>query len=1186
MKKSYDLLCVAQQRWKKTIRIMKLTVGLILFTLFTASAVSSYSQTARISLNMNNATIVDIFREIERNSEFGFFFKSEELNLENKKSIRVSDATIDEVLKKVLDENCTYKIVDKNIVVTIENPIATMQQGKKVTGKISDKSGGSLPGVSVVVKGTTNGVITDAGGNYTISGVPDNATLQFMFVGMKTQEVVVGSKGTINIVLEEENIGIEEVVVVGYGTVKKSDITGALVSVSEKTMKERPVQNAVQAIQGKVAGVDIVSNVRPGEVASVTIRGTRSISATNSPLYVVDGIILMGSLNDINPNDISSMEILKDASATAIYGARGANGVVLITTKQGKKGKLSVNYDMTTSFDNIHSTTDWAGSGEAMDRMRLAEINGGTYKLGTTSLSYPDPQADINKFGNSDVTTINAIRSGYEWNDPGTFSSVKTRAATPEEIAKGYPAQVPLYNPGNIPSTDWQDILTRTGITQNHLLSLSAGNETSRLYISLGYYDNNGTQKNQEYSRFTTKINGDITPVKWMVVGASINASMTSQQYGVINRSGSATGPQDAYGMALGQYRMAQPYDANGDMILYPGNNKSGPTWNPLIDMENSDDDRRSVNINANLYAEIKFTPWLKYRMNFGSGFRYQRNGAWQGSQSTLRRTATPQTSAASYSTSDNFQYMLENLLYFDKTYDQHTFGATLLQSVQKNRTESANMSASKIIYDSSQWYNLGANLNGNPDSYGTGFTENSLMSYMVRLNYSFKNKYLFTATGRNDGASVLAPGHKWSFFPSGAVAWKMHEESFLKPVSWINELKLRLGYGVVGNSAVGAYSTSGPLTQYKYAFGDIAAIGYNPYNMPNPDMQWETTAQTNLGIDFSVLKSRLSGTIELYHSNTDNILMDRSIPAIVGFPFITGNIGKMMNKGIELSLSSINVQSDQFRWTTDFNWTANHEEIVELVNGKEDMKGNNWYIGYPLQVFRTYEVDGLWQDTPEDKAEIAKWSANGYNFAPGQYKPVEQGTPNNKLEDNDKVIRGTVRPKWIAGMTNTFNYKDFELSFMVYSRVGQKYFSSLQPGGSGGGSFVGYVRSESSGNFWSPTNTGAKWPQPTTNPKASNADINRAMFINDGSFVAVRNISLAYNFPAKILEKCHIKSFQLYGQMLNPFLWGGDVVKAGINPDDTNGWTNVNSVGDPTGGSNNNTMVIKSYVLGVRIGL
>ena len=1171
------------------VRIMKL-VTLFLFVAVMHVAAATYSQTTKLKIVGQNLSLGEILDRIENQSDFSFFFNANQIDLSKRMDISADNQLISKVLDEVLiGSGLTYTINNKLIVIHKPGESLSMmnsQQGNKVTGKVIDASGMALPGVSIVVKGTANGTITNVDGDYSLSNVPTNGTIIFSFVGMKMEEVPVGNKSVINLTMTEESIGLDEVVAVGYGTAKRSDITGALTRVSEKTIKERPVQNAIQAMQGKAAGVDIVSNVRPGEVASVTIRGTRSISASNSPLYVVDGIILMGSINDVNPNDIASMEILKDASATAIYGSRGANGVILITTKKGSKGQLSVNYDATTSFENIHSLTDWATSGEAIDRMRLAEINGATYKLGTAALGYPDPQADINKFGNSDAATIAAIRQAYEWNDPGTFASVKTRAATAEELAKGWPAQVPVYNSANIPTTDWQDILTRTGITQNHQLSLSAGNETSRLYVSFGYYNNEGTQKNQGYNRYTTKINGDINPVKWMTVGASLNASMTRQQYGTINRSGSATGPQDAYGMALSQYRMAQPYDENGVMIQYPGNNQGAPTWNPLIDLENTDDERRAVNLQANLYSEIKFTPWLKYRMNFGSGFRYQRNGAWQGSQSTLRRKALPQTSAASYGTSENFQYMLENLLYFDKTFGIHTVGATLLQSVQNNRSENSSINASKIIYDSSMWYNLAANLNGNPDSYGTGFSENSLMSYMARFNYSLMNRYLFTATGRYDGASVLAPGNKWDFFPSFALAWKMQEEEFLKPLTWINELKLRAGYGVVGNSAVGAYSTSGPLSQYKYAFGDIAAIGYNPYNMPNPDMKWETTAQTNFGIDYALLNNRISGTIELYQSNTSNILMDRNIPAITGFPFITGNIGKMRNQGIEISVSTVNVQTKKLRWTTDLNWSKNNEEIVELVNGKEDMKGNNWYIGQPLQVFRTYEVDGLWQNNEADLAEIAKWKANGYNFEPGQYKPVEQGTPNYRLEDDDKVIRGTVRPKWVAGITNSVTYGDFEVSAFVYARIGQNYFSSLIPGGSGGGSYVGYVRSEDPSNFWSPENTGARWPQPTTNPKASNADVNRATFINDGSFVAVRNISLSYSIPNSVLERFKVKKFQVYGQVINPFLFGGDVVKAGINPDDTNGWTSVNSIGDPTGGSNNNTMVIRSFVLGVRVGL
>jgi TonB-dependent starch-binding outer membrane protein SusC len=1079
--------------------------------------------------------------------------------------------------------NFSKRMVLFLLVIVLSGAQLTAQ---KVTGKVTDDTGQPVPGVNVIVKGTTTGVITDFDGVFSIT--PRNLKtdiLVFSFLGMKSQEIPVNGQTAIEVVLKPENVEIEEVVAVGYGVVRKSDVTGALTSVTEKTIKERPLQNAVQAMQGKAAGVDIVSNVRPGEVASISIRGTRSINGSNSPLFVVDGIIMMGTINDINPNDIASIEILKDASATAIYGSRGANGVVLVTTKSGKKGNVQVNYDASLSVDNINSLTDWASAGEALDRYRVAGINGGTYKSGSTAMLYPDPAADIQMFGNSDVMTTAALRSGYEWNDPGTFTSVKTRAATEAEKAKGWPAQVPVYNAGNIPTTDWIGLLTKPSDTQNHLISVTAGSPVSKLYLSVGYLNNNGTQQNQSYKRYTIRMNGDITPFEWLNVGASLSVSRSTQEYGTINRTGSATGPKDAYGTALSQYVMAQPYDANNNLIEFPGNNSTTPVWNPLIDIKEAEDSRVATNFNGNVYGEIKFTPWLKYRMNFGSGLRNYHNATFQSSSSTLLRKANPPTSTASYESGEIFQYMIENLLYFDRAYKEHTFGVTLLQSAQKYQSESSNLSASKILYNASKWYNLAANLNGKPDGYGTGFTESALQSYMARFNYSFMNRYLLTATGRWDGSSVLATGHKWDFFPSFALAWKVREESFIKPINVISDLKLRLGYGVTGNSGVGSYTTMGPLTQYNYVFGTSAAIGYIPYMMANPALGWEKTAQWNAGIDFGVLKNRISGTVEYYQSNTRDILMTRDIPVVTGYSSIWYNIGKMKNTGIEISLSTINIDRRGFRWVTDLNWSANKEQIVELVNGKQDMKSNGWFIGHPLQVFRNYKVDGLWQDTPEDQAEIAKWLTNGYTFTPGQYKPVEQGTPDYKLTDDDMVILGSNRPKWVAGMTNTFSYKNFELSCFVYARIGQYYFSSLQPGGSTGGSFVGYVRHMDISRFWSPDNTDAVWPRLTTAAKQSVTAVNQAKYINDGSFVAVRNISLAYNFPTKILSRISIRNLQLYTQVLNPFLFGGAVVKAGINPDDTNGWTSVNSVGDPTGGANNNTMIIRSMVLGLRVG-
>lgn len=1037
-------------------------------------------------------------------------------------------------------------------------PLAMFAQ-VKVSGTVRDAAGGPLPGASVIQKGTSKGTAADQDGKFNLEVSSENSVLQVTFLGFETQEVKVGTQRTFSFVLKEGASAMDEVVVIGYGTQKKSDVAGAIVSINEKSITSRPVQNAIQALQGKAAGVDIVSNVRPGEVANVTIRGVRSMYATNDPLYVVDGIILMGSLNDINPNDIASVEILKDASATAIYGSRGANGVILVTTKSGKKGKVEIAYDGSVTFDKINSLTEWATAGEALDRYRQAYINANAYKASGVTYTEPTLAADLAMFGNSDAAVIAAINKGYEG---GT------------------------YNSANIPTTDWVGLLTRTGMTQNHQVSVSAGTDISKLYVSIGYYDNKGTQLNQGYKRTTAKINAEISPKKWITAGIAMNLANGVQDYGTINRSGSATGAKDLYGLALSQIIMAQPYDENGDYIKYPGGNSTTPLYNPMIDINESSDQRNSTNIQTNLFGEIKFTPWLKYRVNYGLNLNNYTRGTWQSSQSTLRRYTDGAGSAASYQTSKTKQWLVENLLYFDKTFGVHAISATLMQSAQKNQTEGSYLSSSKILTDASKWYNLSANLVGTPDSYSTNYSGSQIVSFMGRLNYSLMNKYILTATMRYDGASVLATGNKWASFPSVAGVWKMQEEDFMQNVTWIDELKLRAGYGVTGNAAISPYTSTGPLSTYNYVFGTSPAVSYLPYQMKNSSVTWERTAQTNIGIDFLLLNGRIGGSFEWYNSDTYGLLMERTLPSIVGYPFIVDNIGKSNNKGVEITLNTKNIVTKDFMWSTDLSWTRNKEKLVELVNGKEDMSGNGWYIGYPQRVFRTYIVDGLWQDTEEDKAEIAKWAANGYKFAPGQYKPVEQGVADYKLTNDDKKIVGTDRPDWIAGMTNTFSYKNFELSCFIYARIGQEYFSSLQPGGSTGGQYVGYVRKAALSEFWTPQNPNAQWPMLTSTPAAvSTTDINQAMYINDGSFVTVRNIALSYNVPTSLLNKIDVNRLQLYTQVMNPFMWGGKCVKNGINPDDTNAWTSVNSVGDPTGGTNNNTMMVTSFVVGCRIG-
>jgi len=1078
--------------------------------------------------------------------------------------------------------------------IKVEN--GAPQPQSAVKGKVADQSGTPIPGVSVFVKGTTTGTTTDIDGNFSLETPSDARILVFSFVGMKKQEITIGSKTTFNITLEEETIGLEDVVVVGYGTVKKSDVTGAVARISEETMKERPVSNVLQAMQGKAAGIDITSNIKPGELPQITIRGNRSLTASNSPLYVIDGIpFAAGNVADINPNDIASVEILKDASATAIYGSRGANGVILISTKRGEKGKLTISYDATVSLDWYKSLTDWMNGGEYVDRWRLGLMNGGLYgnekftNLNTpVQLGYPDPDLDISKFSlAADGVARESVLMGYEWEGGEIGGTVKKRVTTAEEKAMGWPDQVPVYNSANIRSYNWGKDALRQGINQTHQISLSAGNEMSRIYLSLAALDQLGVQKDQDYQRYNVNLNGEITPQKWITIGTSINASMSLQNFGIQGPNTSNTGSKDLYSRANDQFPYALPKDANGVWIKNPGGNLS--LWNPLIDIDQSLNERRSTAIYANMFGEIRLMPWLKYRLNFGVQYRQNRSGAWTGPNATSHLTNRPST--ASYNTDQRFTWVAENLLFFNKKFGTaHDLGLTLLQSAQQYRQEGVNISATSMIYDIALWYDIASNTNGKPGVYGTNFTENKLMSYMGRVNYTFSNKYLLTATGRWDGASVLAPGNKWDFFPSFSLAWKMQEENFIKSLSFVNELKIRAGYGVTGNAAVDPYTTSGPLSRNPYVFLAVPAIGYLPQQVPNPFLKWEKTAQINIGLDFGFINNRITGSIELYKSNTSDLLLNKTLPAVSGFVAKVENVGKTTNKGIEITLNTVNLKKNDFEWSSTINWSANREEVTELLKGVNYMiiNGNRVEIGHPTQIYYQYQNDGIWQNTDADKAEMAKFNANGHKFYPGTIKVVDQKTvdTNNdgvkdagdyKISGDDYVILGSNRPKWTAGITNTFSYKNFDLSFFVFARIGQMYFGGY-PNSYGGVFPNGRVEN----NVWSWTNPNGRWPMPNL---GNVENFTTSMQYNTGSYVAVRNISLTYNFPEKMLTPIHLSRLSLFGQVINPFLFGGDVVKLGLNPEDNTNWDVASSNGSPLGGMNNNTIQPQSFVFGLRAG-
>lgn len=1069
----------------------------------------------------------------------------------------------------------------------------------KVTGTVVDVNDEPVIGASVIIQGTSQGAVTDLDGHFSIPSVPSKATLVVSYIGMRTQSVAVNGQSSINIKMQDDSETLDELVVVGYGQMRKSDLTGAMSRITSKTLEERPVQNALQAMQGKTAGVDITTNNRPGELGDIRVRGNRSLLADNAPLYVVDGIPLTaGSMADINPSDIESIEVLKDASATAIYGSRGANGVVLVTSKKGKEGRVSINYDGSYTWSSLHSTTDYMNAGQLMDYYRQSAITGGTYNGAYGTAPDPDRDRAITGMG-SEAWTHRVMSTAYAYNADGTL---QMRNATAEEIAAGYAEQVPVYDSSKMFSQDWGDLTTRTGFTHNHQVSLSSGSERSNLYMSFGYLSQDVPLKDQDYERFTVNLNGEIKPLDFLTVGMGLNGSHSIKNYGIVSNF-SNTVAKDSYGLAMNIMPWVPAFNEDGSYLVGTTNGQAG--HNIASDIDHSTNEYRYYGANLSSYFEVAFGKlWsvldgLRWRTNFGTQFRQSRYGSYYDEEwSNVYGFDSTEPKVGFNDQSTNMSWTLENLIYYDKEIVKgHRLGVTLMQSAEKFRTEGINIRAYEIVYPTSMWYDLG-NSNKDKVSYGTNFSNWTRASWMARLNYSLMDRYLLTLTGRYDGASVLAEGKKWDFFPSAALAWKINEENFLKDVRWLDQLKLRMGYGVTGNSSVSPYSTAGSVTSTyaKIPFGYGGSVsntnGAKPDVMPNYNLGWEKTASTNFGIDFSVLNNRIYGSLEYYVAKTSDVIMNRSIPVITGYAQIRSNIGKTQNKGFEATINAVPVKTKAFTWETSVSFTTNKEKIIELSGGKVDEPGNNWFIGSPLNVYFDYKYDRIWQDTDEDKMMMAAYNANKMTFLPGQYKIVDQpmilvdaGTEGahkftyngkdyyyadngfGKFDNNDKVIYQK-SPKLSFGWTNTIAYKDWALSVFMYGRFGNNYYGLTQT-----------IGRRIENDTWSPTNTGAKFAQPTTATRTTSYDYVRNY--TKGNMVIVRNISLNYNLPKSLTTKFGANTASAYVQVLNPFLFGGELVKAGINPDDITGWDASNHIG----GQTNNTCITRSFVLGVRLG-
>jgi TonB-linked SusC/RagA family outer membrane protein len=1012
-------------------------------------------------------------------------------------------------------------------------------QNKVVKGTITDVSGLPIPGVNVIIKGTKTGVSTDIDGKYVISVAPGQV-LVFSATGSKTVEKTVGQSSVENAVLLDDVSQLNEVVVVGYGSVKKSDVTGAIVSVSAEKLTSRPVTNALQGLQGKAAGVDIKSSERPGTIGTVRIRGQRSLTATSDPLYVVDGVPLMStsSIETLNPRDIASIDILKDASATAIYGSRGANGVIIVTTKQGKTGQFSLNYSGTITTSDVVDRAPSMSAADFITFRRHAAYNLNFIPGSTTNYASPDAPTFANDY------TI--------------FDSALDGQTSRDNVLKGWASGT--WDASKVTNTDWTKFVTRTGITTEHVLSASGGSDKVNTYGSFGFLDDQGTQRGQSYKRYTAKLSSNITPVDWFKMTASLNASWSEQNYGLSTLGASGSVPDAIYGTAKSIYNIAVPFDSNGNLIINPGG-ESG-IYTVMNEWDKSTQLSQTMRLLGNFSATFNigkiYEPLegLNYKVNFGPDFRHWREGVFIDATSVrkIKSDLSPGLNYARLQNRRDFSWTLDNMLTYDHTFaSKHNVGVTLLQTASSWNIENSSMSANNIAKPSFLWNAFGTVDFSNITSaavMSSGLSERQLSSYMARFNYGYDGRYLLTASGRWDGASQLAEGYKTDFFPSVALGWKINKEDFMKNVDWIGNLKLRLGWGTTGNSSVDPYSTKGDVTSIFLPFNGISnQIGYTtnePYytgtqnSMANPELGWEKTTQYNLGVDFGFLNNRISGSVEMYKSFTNDLIMLMKIPTLTGFPTTYANIGKTSNKGVEVTLNLVPVQTASgFTWETTLIGAWQKDRIEELAYGKSDMPDNSWFIGESINVRYGWDNNGLWQNTPEDLAEIAKWNAaadvaanlpagTSKLFTPGNVRPKDQDG-DYKMTAADRVILGNSNPNWTMGWNNTFEYKGFELGIELFGRMG--YMGSL------GGQALTAHANQIQTDYWTPTNTGAEFQKPILGQATSGSmdKYSGLLGFQDAAFVKIRNISLGYNLPKDLASKIGLANMKLYAQAISP---------------------------------------------------
>lgn len=1049
----------------------------------------SPSLLAQVTITVKNQSVRQALKEIERLSNYKFFYNNDLSSLDKKVSISAKDESIESVMNKLLaDTDISYKQDNNNLIVLTLKATSPKQTSNdlKIKGTVVDETGQPVIGANIVVEGTTNGTISDLDGNFMLQ-VPEKADLRVSYIGYLDQKVKVGTNTTLHIVLKEDTQTLDEVIVVGYGTMKKSDITGSVASVRLDDLKEGASTSVDQMLLGKSAGVNVVqSSGEPGGGFSVNIRGASSINGGVSPLYVIDGVpidnsrpVSQGSIvgfsdnrsprnpmSSINPADIESLEILKDASATAIYGSRGANGVILITTKSGKAEKMKVSYSGSVGIQSPSN--------------KLKLLNAADYKRVLNDI--------IDASGDTETSKVGEIANGGV-------------------------------------GTDWQDEVTRqNAITHEHQLSFSGGNSKTFYYTSLNYVNQEGIVNNTSFERLGARINlksdiSDKIKIGMNVTGSYMKDNFVANGFGVNENAGVM--------YAAYNYDPTVPVrDEEGNFALSPELQLD----NPVALQEGMTSYSDTYRFLASAFGEYHITKDLFLRLNLGTDFM---NESRKNFVSSLTKQGRFYGGIASNQNSEKSNYIVEATANYNKTIQKHSFGALAGISYQRYVTSYLNNRAADFPNES-----LGAeNLNlGNQETFRiqNSVTGNRLASYIGRVNYSFDDRYLATVTFRADGSSRFGKNNKFGYFPSAALAWRLSNESFLKEIDQITSLKLRLGWGRTGNQEIGDYPA---LSTYQSAGSAIwdgkQVVGTGPAKMPNPDLKWETTDQINLGLDFGVFNNRINGGLDYFWKKTTDMLLQLPVPQSTGYRSILSNVGRIDNKGIELFLNTVNIDTKDFKWESNITFTSMRNKVKDLGGIDEIIVGAGYTHveqvairkpGLPLNSYYGWEVAGVWQENDD-------YSKMKEDYKPGDLKYVDQNK-DGVINDADRVVLGNSFPDFQWSFGNTFSYKNFDLYVffegvqgvdMLNGNLIDSYFPI---------DFKRNKFAEPYLNRWTPENPTNQYPS-FTDPLKLGRKVVNSRTLSDASYVRLKTIRFSYRVPK---FSSLIQSLQLYVTAENLF--------------------------------------------------